>query len=109
RRSLMGATCDIIADSAARGAAVRGFLLEIIVPSSLPNVAIVGATGAVGQEFLRVLAQRSFPIGQLKLLASARSAGKTVDFKGTTYTIEELTEDSFTDVDLALFSAGGSI
>jgi aspartate-semialdehyde dehydrogenase len=77
--------------------------------SSAPNVAIVGVTGAVGQEFLRVLDQRNFPIGNLKLLASARSAGKTIDFKGKTYTIEELTEDSFKDVDLALFSAGGSI
>jgi len=73
------------------------------------HVAIVGATGAVGQEFLRVLEQRSFPIGRLKLLASARSAGKTAAFGGKTYTIEELTEQSFADVDLALFSAGGSI
>ncbi len=77
--------------------------------SSAPHVAIVGVTGAVGQEFLRVLEQRNFPIGKLTLLASARSAGKTVDFKGTTYTVKELTEDSFGDVDLALFSAGGSI
>ncbi len=77
--------------------------------SSAPNVAIVGVTGAVGQEFLAVLDQRDFPFDNLKLLASARSAGKTVTFKGKTYTIEELTEDSFTDVDLALFSAGGSI
>ncbi len=77
--------------------------------SSAPNVAIVGVTGAVGQEFLRVLDQRNFPIGNLKLLASKRSAGKTIDFKGKTYTVEELTEDSFGDVDLALFSAGGSI
>lgn len=74
-----------------------------------PNVAVVGATGAVGQEFLAVLAQRNFPIGRLTLLASARSAGKQAQFNGKTYTIEELTEDSFKDVDLALFSAGGSI
>jgi aspartate-semialdehyde dehydrogenase len=73
------------------------------------NVAIVGATGAVGQEFLTVLAERKFPIRTLKLLASARSAGKTVDFLGKTYTIEELTYDSFKDVQIALFSAGGSI
>lgn len=76
---------------------------------SAPNIAIAGVTGAVGQEFLDVLAERSFPIGNIKMLASARSAGKTVDFKGKTYTIEELTEDSFNDVDIALFSAGGSI
>ena len=73
------------------------------------SVAIVGVTGAVGQEFLAVLAERNFPVGQLKLLASARSAGKQVQFEGKTYTVEELTEDSFADVDLALFSAGGSI
>ncbi|HYE16970.1 MAG TPA: aspartate-semialdehyde dehydrogenase [Tepidisphaeraceae bacterium] len=73
------------------------------------NVAIVGATGAVGEEFLRVLAERDFPIKTLKVLASARSAGKTVQFKGKAYTIEELTHDSFKDVQIALFSAGGSI
>jgi aspartate-semialdehyde dehydrogenase len=73
------------------------------------NVAIVGATGAVGQEFLNVLAERNFPIKTLRVLASARSAGKTVAFKGQTYTIEELTRDSFKDVQIALFSAGGSI
>jgi aspartate-semialdehyde dehydrogenase len=76
---------------------------------SAPNVAVVGATGAVGQEFLAVLEQRNFPFANLKLLASARSAGKPATFKGKTYKIEELTEDSFKGVDLALFSAGGSI
>ncbi|MEX0746260.1 MAG: aspartate-semialdehyde dehydrogenase [Phycisphaeraceae bacterium] len=74
-----------------------------------PTVAVVGATGAVGQEFLRVLEQRDFPIGQLRLLASARSAGRTVNFRKKSYVIEELTEQSFAGVDLALFSAGGSI
>ncbi len=73
------------------------------------NVAVVGVTGAVGQEFLNVLAERNFPIKNLKLLASVRSAGKKIDFKGTTYTVEELTKDSFQGVDIALFSAGGSI
>ena len=74
-----------------------------------PNVAVVGVTGAVGQEFLRVMEQRQFPFSNLKLLASARSAGKTETFKGKTYKIEELTKDSFKGVELALFSAGGSI
>lgn len=74
-----------------------------------PTVAIVGATGAVGQEFLRVLDQRSFPMSGLKLLASARSAGKSVEFQGKPTVIEELTEQSFAGVDIALFSAGGSI
>src|SRR5256885_718368 len=73
------------------------------------NVAVVGATGAVGQEFLTVLAERKFPIRSLKLLASARSAGKKVAFNGDMYTVEELTKDSFLGVEIALFSAGGSI
>src|SRR4051812_1303447 len=73
------------------------------------NVAIAGATGAVGQEFLTVLAERNFPIKNLKLLASSRSAGKTVDFAGETYTVEEMTKDSFKGIDIAFFSAGGSV
>ncbi len=73
------------------------------------NVAVVGATGAVGQEFLTVLAERNFPIRNLKLLASAKSAGKAMEFQGQTFTIEELTKDSFKDVRIALFSAGGAI
>ena len=72
------------------------------------NVAIVGATGAVGQEFLNILAERNFPIKTLRLLASARSAGKTIDYRGQTYTVEELTHDSFKDIQIALFSAGGA-
>src|SRR3954453_23094083 len=73
------------------------------------NVAIVGATGAVGQEFLNVLAERKFPMKSLRLLASAKSAGKQVEFMGKTYTVEELTKDSFKGVEIAFFSAGGSI
>lgn len=73
------------------------------------SVAVVGVTGAVGQEFLRVLEQRQFPIRSLRLLASARSAGKTIEFKGKCYTVEELTKDSFKGIEVALFSAGGSI
>ena len=73
------------------------------------NVAIVGATGAVGQEFLTVLAQRKFPIKSLKLLASSRSAGKQVTFGGKTHTVQELKPDSFEGVQIAFFSAGGSI
>lgn len=73
------------------------------------NVAIVGATGAVGQEFLRVLAERRFPIRSLRLLASARSAGKSAQFDGKSYPIEELTADSFKDTQIAFFSAGGSV
>ena len=77
--------------------------------SSLPRVAIVGATGAVGREFLTVLEQRRFPMATLILLASARSAGKSIPFRGQAYTVESLDENSFKDIDLALFSAGGSI
>src|SRR5512133_274589 len=73
------------------------------------NVAVVGATGAVGEEFLTVLAERNFPIKNLKLLASARSAGKTVKYRGQDYKVEELTKDSFKGIEIALFSAGGSI
>jgi len=72
-------------------------------------VAIAGATGAVGVEFLRCLDERNFPISELKLLASARSAGKTMPFRGRDIVVEELTEKSFDDVDVAFFSAGGSI
>jgi len=78
-------------------------------PKTPVNVAIVGATGAVGKEFLAVLAQRDFPINNLTLLASARTAGQSVEFKNKPYTVQELTENSFQGVDLAFFSAGGSI
>ena len=71
------------------------------------NVAIAGVTGAVGQEFLRIIEQRQFPFTSLKMLASHRSAGKKIDFMSKTYTVEELTADSFEGVDIALFSAGG--
>ncbi|MBU1919077.1 MAG: aspartate-semialdehyde dehydrogenase [bacterium] len=71
------------------------------------NIAIVGATGAVGSEFLSVLEKRNFPIANLKLLASKRSAGKTILFKNKDYIVEELTTESFSNIDIALFSAGG--
>lgn len=74
-----------------------------------PRVAIVGATGAVGVEILSCLESRNFPLASLKLLASHRSAGKQVAFRGEMLTVEELTPESFHDVDLALFSAGGDI
>jgi len=74
-----------------------------------PHVAVVGATGAVGVEMLATLEKRNFPVGKLTLLASARSAGKTLPFQGTEHTVRELTRDSFAGIDIALFSAGGSI
>lgn len=73
------------------------------------NVAVAGATGAVGVEMIKTLEKRNFPVRNLKLLASARSAGKTLKFKGEDVTIEEMTEASFRGVDIALFSAGGDI
>lgn len=72
------------------------------------NVAILGATGAVGQEFLKLIEERDFPFGELRLLASSRSAGSKIDFMGKTYTVEEANIDSFKNIDIALF-AGGSI
>ncbi|WP_407942195.1 aspartate-semialdehyde dehydrogenase [Microaerobacter geothermalis] len=73
------------------------------------HVAVVGATGAVGQQILHLLAERNFPLASLKCLASSRSAGKTVMFKGEPITVEEATPESFEGVDIALFSAGGSV
>jgi len=74
-----------------------------------PHVAVVGATGAVGIEMIKTLEKRNFPVGKLTLLASARSAGKKLKFKGQDITIQELTKDSFAGIDIALFSAGGGI
>jgi aspartate-semialdehyde dehydrogenase len=74
-----------------------------------PHVAVVGATGAVGLEMIKTLEKRNFPVGKLTLLASARSAGKTLPFRGQEIPVRELTKGSFAGVDIALFSAGGSI
>jgi aspartate-semialdehyde dehydrogenase len=73
------------------------------------RVAIMGATGAVGQEFLELLQERRFPISELRLLASRRSAGKTMRFGETHLTVQELTHESFEGIDLVLASAGGSL
>ena len=71
------------------------------------NVAVVGATGAVGQELVKILTERDFPVADLKPLATERSAGKKIEFKGKQYTIENTTAEAFAGVDIALF-AGGS-
>ena len=74
------------------------------------NVAIVGASGAVGQEFLRILAERDFPIDELKLFGSSRSAGKQYTFKGKEYTVQLLQHgDDFKDIDVAFTSAGAGV
>ncbi len=72
------------------------------------NLAIAGVTGAVGQEFLSILAERDFPFDSARMLASSRSAGKKIEFKGKQYTVEQLTQHSFNGIDLALFSAGAA-
>ncbi len=73
------------------------------------HVAVVGATGAVGNEMIKVLEQRNFPVGKLTLLASERSAGKELSFRGKPLPVEVLNEHSFQGVEIGLFSAGGSI
>jgi aspartate-semialdehyde dehydrogenase len=73
------------------------------------RVAIVGASGAVGVEMLRVMERRNFPVSSLRLLASPRSAGKTLDFRGEGHAVEPLNMNSFDGIDIALFSAGGAI
>ncbi|MFA5167754.1 MAG: aspartate-semialdehyde dehydrogenase [Candidatus Omnitrophota bacterium] len=73
------------------------------------KVAILGVTGAVGQEFLGLLEERKFPIGELRPLASSRSAGKSIKFTGKTYKVEEAKPDSFKGLDIVLSSAGGSV
>jgi aspartate-semialdehyde dehydrogenase len=74
-----------------------------------PHVAVVGATGAVGVEMLKTLEKRNFPVGKLTLLASSRSVGKKLKFRREEHTVKELTKDAFEGIDIALFSAGGSI
>jgi aspartate-semialdehyde dehydrogenase len=73
------------------------------------RVAILGATGAVGQELLGLLAERNFPLADLKLLASPRSSGSIIEFKGEKLQVEAVSDDSFQDIDIVLASAGGSI
>lgn len=70
------------------------------------NVVIVGATGAVGQEIMGILAERNFPLGELRLCATARSAGKEINYLGKTYVVEETTADSFNGMDIAFFAGG---
>jgi aspartate-semialdehyde dehydrogenase len=70
---------------------------------------VVGATGAVGIEMIKTLERRNFPVGKLTLLASARSVGKKLRFRGEEITVKELTKNAFTGIEIALFSAGGSI
>ena len=81
---------------------------ETVRNKKIPVVAIAGATGAVGVELMQCLEQRKFPLSELRLLASARSVGKTMKFRGVDVAVQELTDDSLKGVDIALFSAGGA-
>ncbi|KAL5706218.1 aspartate-semialdehyde dehydrogenase [Ranunculus cassubicifolius] len=83
--------------------------IRMSLQPSAPSLAIAGVTGAVGEEFLQVLSDRNFPYSSIKMLASKRSAGQKLQFENKEYVIEELTHDSFNGVDIALFSAGGSV
>ncbi|XP_058098838.1 uncharacterized protein LOC131243477 isoform X2 [Magnolia sinica] len=87
----------------------RSFVVWMGLNEAGPSLAVVGVTGAVGQEFLSVLSDRDFPYRSIRMLASKRSAGKRLSFEEKEYVIEELNNDSFDDIDIALFSAGGSI
>ena len=73
------------------------------------DIAVVGATGAVGRRMLATLEERNFPVGRLSVLASARSVGQRLPFRGGAVEVKELREDSFMGIDIALFSAGSSI
>lgn len=81
----------------------------MLAKKSQYNVAVAGATGAVGRKMLEILAERNFPVANLKVLASARSVGQTLSFKGNSFTVEELNKNSFEGVDIALFSAGAGV
>lgn len=88
----------------------RGFaIMDGLFMNPNPHVAVVGATGAVGIEMIKTLEKRNYPAGRLTLLASARSVGKKLKFRGQDVTVQELKKDSFAGIHIALFSAGGSI
>lgn len=78
----------------------------MLVKKEQYNIAIAGATGAVGRKMLEILAERGFPVGNLKVLASAKSVGQSLEFNNASIDVEELTEESFEGVDIALFFCG---
>ena len=88
---------------------MAGYYILDLCMNREPHVAVLGATGAVGVEMLQTLEKRNFPISKLTLLASARSVGKKLKFRGEDVTVRELTRDAFAGIDIALFSAGGGI
>src|SRR5262249_1311701 len=84
-------------------------MLAKVANQKQPVIAVVGATGAVGLELLLCMEKRQFPVAELRLLASARSKGKQLPFRGKSLAVQELTESLFDGVDIAFFSAGGKI
>ncbi|KAJ4961715.1 hypothetical protein NE237_021625 [Protea cynaroides] len=98
-----------VAPISTRRRQANAFSVRMGLKEDGPSLAVVGVTGAVGQEFLSVLSDRDFPYRNIRMLASKRSAGKKLTFDDKEYVIEELTPESFDGVDIALFSAGGSI
>ncbi|XP_043702178.1 aspartate-semialdehyde dehydrogenase-like isoform X2 [Telopea speciosissima] len=108
--SLPGAaTTTTFAPTSTRRRRANAFSVRMGLKEDGPSLAVVGVTGAVGQEFLRVLSDRDFPYKSIRMLASKRSAGKYLTFDDKEYVVEELTPESFDGIDIALFSAGGSI
>jgi aspartate-semialdehyde dehydrogenase len=105
----MGAGAWKSIENAQFDAAHRGNYILALCMNGKPHVAVVGATGAVGVEMIKTLEKRNFPVGELTLLASARSVGKKLKFRGEEVTVKELTKTAFGGIDIALFSAGGSI
>ena len=97
---LIAAKCMLVSE--------LGHQISTLFMSNDIHVAIVGANGAVGTELIQLLEQRQFPVRELKLLASTKSAGKVLKFKGEEIPVAALSEDSFRGIDIALFSAGGS-
>ena len=83
--------------------------LNPVTAASPPTVAILGATGAVGQELLELLSERRFPLKELRLLASTRSAGQSISFQGKELTVQPVSAETLAGVDLVLASAGGSV
>ncbi|KAL6189913.1 hypothetical protein ACLB2K_036314 [Fragaria x ananassa] len=109
KTSMFGAAVRMPSPTTTTTSSRSPFRVRMALQDSGPSIAVVGVTGAVGQEFLSVLHDRDFPYRSIKMLASKRSAGQSLSFQGRRYTVEELTADSFDGVDIALFSAGGSI
>src|SRR5713226_6100539 len=103
--AVMNLVCELLYTKGANDFFLRGRGLPVVVPS----VAVVGATGAVGEIMRQVLIEHNFPLRSIKFLASARSAGKSLEFKGKTYKVEPIRADAFAGVDIVLSSTPASV